>query len=396
MFFLMALLLTPLLVYTNSGKIEEWIALVPPIFSVIPLCAVLHFETTLWRKGCSLEEGSFPGTVRRIRSDPWLRGILFFTLFLLLTSLALSALVFVQKPLFALKYFIVWFVLYALSFDLLLCYRSRALRLLNPESEASEEARHALQAILKGDDTSLWRTIDHLAEVAVRAAQTKKLSLGTQALASLEEIIEHFFKASKSISRLNDDASVEAQTGNDEMSYTLVTLLERLELIFDQSLAGKMEPFCRKIILQTGKMMVAAAAYDMSLVPLPARMVSKFGLKGMQYNVDEFGVLATATLVESAKRIIREVPLQYTEIEEPFCSIIQGIGSIARSTFKKNKSTSISLLIEPLEQLKQAIQDPAVATHRDFPKISSSLEGVLGEFSALSNMLQTLPNIDQQ
>jgi hypothetical protein len=202
-----------------------------------------------------------------------------------------------------------------------------------------------------------------------------------------------FFASSKSVARINVDKKIEKISGRDEASYTIFYLLQRLELINDRALEYRLETVCRQMIMTLGKIIVSCAKFDLSTVSFPTHFLAKFGLKALQHHFGEVGVLTTSTLLEIAKTILRDVDVTYSELQEPFQSIINGLDAIAKATFKKEKNTSIQVLTQPFEDLKSLFQLDKMVNHPDTPVIRHEIDRVLEEFTVLGQVMRAIPPI---
>src|SRR5262249_32914221 len=160
------------------------------------------------------------------------------------------------------------------------------------------------KAIQNEKDEILWSSIDSLAEMALRSVEKSKIALSNQVLQNFPPIIQTFFASSKSISRINLDKETEKETGRDEASYTVFYLLQKLELINDKALQNRLETVCRQMVMVMGKIIIASAKFDLSMVSFPTHFLTKFGLKAQQHHFDEVAVLTTSTLLEIAKTIL--------------------------------------------------------------------------------------------
>ncbi len=65
---------------------------------------------------------------------------------------------------------------------------------------------------------------------------------------------------------------------------------------------------------------------------------------------------------------------------------------LAKDTFKKDKSTPISLLIKPFEELKSLLEEK-IPEFSDSKAVIANLQKVIAQFQALQGVLQSVPNI---
>ncbi len=286
-----------------------------------------------------------------------------------------------------------WLVYFALSLDVVHNSTLYLIRFLDPTQLIEQLVKQAKKGILSQKDLLFWNALDNLSEAGLRGVERSQLALGTQVLQSMPEIMQLFFTSSRSAGRKNQDQAIQKETGKDEVGYTLFYLLQRLELINDKALHGHLELLCRQMIVTMSKLIILCAKFDLSTVSFPTHLLTKFALRAQQRHYDEVSVLATSSLLEIAKAILVEVDITYAELQEPFQAIINGLATIARKTFQKDKSTNLTLLMEPLQQLKALFASPKLAEHRDTPKIMQMINNVLDEFHILADVLARLPPI---
>ena len=340
-----------------------------------------------------LEQRLIPNLMELVRLDKPLKVGRFFLFLFPLFSYACAILLSYDFIIYREWIVGAWVVAFGFSLDLLLDCWKRLVNFLNPFHLVNYLTKQAKKSIGVEKDSLLWRLLDNLSEIGLQAVEGSKIALGSQILQAFPSIIQTFFTSSKSISRVNRDQAVEKETGKDEASYTVFYLLQRLELINDKALQRRLETVCRQMIIAMGKIIVYSAKYDLSMVSFPTHFLTKFGLKAQQHHFEEVTVLTTSTLLEIARTILTDIDVTYAELQDPFRAIINGLDAIAKSTFKKDKQTSIKVLIQPFEDLKTLFRTEKMAAHRDTPTIILEIDRVLGEFAALEEIMRTIPSI---
>lgn len=292
-------------------------------------------------------------------------------------------------------FFLGWIVAFGLALDVLRDNWHRLLNFLNPSYLLHQMTHKARKAIQNDQDDLFWDNLDGIAEVGLRSVENSRSALGTQALQSFPSIMNIFFTSAKSISHIHHDRMFEKEQEEDEASYTIFYLLQRLELINDKALQHRLETVCRQMIMSMGKIIVYSAQYDLSLVSFPTHFLTKFGLKAQQHHFDEVAVLTTSTLLEIGKTIVTEIDITYAELQEPFRSIINGLDALAKATFKKNKTINIKTLIQPFIDLRTLFQSEKMTKHHDTPAILAEIDRVLEEFSVLEQVMQVIPPLSE-
>jgi hypothetical protein len=361
----------------------------------VTLLASLFLDTVSLIPFTRLEQQLIANVTHRLRNDTILcLERLFILLFSFLSFIA--AAVFTQlENVYQNGLILGWIVALGLVLDCLRHYWARIVNLLNP-SYATHALVHTTQkAIQNNHGPLIWSGIDQLMEIGVRSVENNQMTLSTQVLQAFPSIMQTLFTSAKSISHISHDQTVEKQMGMDQGSYGVFYAVQRLELMYDRALQKRMEPVCRQMMMTMGKIILYSAQYDLSLVAFPVHFLTKFGLQAIQHHFDEVSVLTTSTLLEIAKTILTTMEISYADLKQPFQAIINGLDALAKATFKKNKNTSIKVLVQPLIDLKQMFQTEKASAHRDTPLIVDEIDRVLGEFAMLEQVMQTIPPLSE-
>jgi hypothetical protein len=288
--------------------------------------------------------------------------------------------------------FAFWMIYFGLSLDLLKDVWKRTLNFLNPFYLIDLFTHDARRAIQTEQDDHLYASLDSLSEVSLRAIEKNRLALSTQSLSQFAPILQTFFKSAKSISRISQDIKME-KSGQDESSYTIFYLLQRLELINKKALQHGLETVCSQMIMTLGKIIVYCGQFDLSMVSFPTHFLGRFAVKAQQHNMEEVGNIAIGTLLEVARTLLADANVAYAELINPFNTITNSLEAIAKESFKRDKTTSIKILTQPLRDLKTLFQNEKMAAHRDTPAIIANIDRVLTEFDTLEQVMRTIPPI---
>ncbi len=281
-------------------------------------------------------------------------------------------------------------ILFGLSFDALFLLTKRIRQFFNPFMILSQFTKEAKTAIDNDKNEALCGWIDAVAEVAIKAIDRTTPSLAIQAIDELQTIADHFLAASKSMGQPMDDSAIKSGQP-DHLSYTLFYLFQRMELINEKALEQRLEPVCSRLITSLGKVAIAAAKIDLSLVSYPLYYMGKFASRGQKERMNDISDKAVCAFIEVSREIILNTNLQYQELKEPFFSLIGHIESIVKETFRQDKTTSIKLLIQPFQELKALFQSERVVSHQDTPLILIDINRVINEFNELDLILRTIP-----
>lgn len=284
-----------------------------------------------------------------------------------------------------------WIIGLGLSLDFIRDSTRRIYNLLNPFYAVDVYTNQAKKAITGESDETLWKWIDAISEVAVRAAEKSKTALSMQALNSLPPLLRIFFTSSKSVTHAVADQDVKKETGRDETSYTLLYTLQWVELIHEKALRSHLETVCIQVMTALGKITYYSATCDLSLVVFPAHTMGRCALKAQRHGLEGVAEMAISTLLEVSKAILTDIDVTYSELQEPFRAIIGDLDSLSKAMFKKDKTINIKVLSQPFKDLKALFETEKMAQHRDTPVIVAEINRVLAEFDALDQVLRTMP-----
>ncbi|MBA3958269.1 MAG: hypothetical protein H0X51_07760 [Parachlamydiaceae bacterium] len=287
----------------------------------------------------------------------------------------------------------VWIVLLGFAIDAIHDSLKRTSNYLNPHYVTELFTQDALESVRDGEEMDLCHWIDALSEVSIRAIQRMSISLCNSACNELQRIMRQFFESSKSISHENQDSQSREMGITDKVSFTLLFFLQRLEMINTKAVEQRLEPVCSNLTSILGKVSVAAAKYDLSLVTYIMPFFGRFVLLAQSNHLNEVGVKASLTLVAVAKIIVNEVDLTYQELQDPFFSMINQITEISKETFRQDKTVKIQVLTQSLIDLKELFQSEKMASHRDTPAIIEQIDRKLAEFDAVEAVMRTIPPI---
>lgn len=290
-------------------------------------------------------------------------------------------------------FFPAWLVLLGLSIDAITLFVKRIFSYVNPFSVVKIFTQQAKTSIQNDRELDLCDSIDALSEVAIKGIQQHSSSICHEALSQEQVIIKQFLQASKSIAHTTQDAQMKTLGVKDKVSYTLFYLYQRLDIVFEKALKNQLEPTCSLIATIFGKISVDAAKYDVSLVSAPLRFLGKCAKRAQDHGFEETALTSSCIFLEVAKEIISEIDLTYYEIKDVFLSIINGLEVLSKDAFKKDKTMSIALLMQPFKELRSLFDNEKMKNHQDTPVILQNIDRVLGEYEALLIVMNTMPVI---
>jgi hypothetical protein len=378
----------------HAGEISELISKTLMIATAMGLLFLFFLGWMLsWLPLQKAEQNSAPRVLEMFHKDKRIffisSWLIFFALvtFVLANDKILPSIS--QHPLL----FPVWIVLLGISIDALLHFLRRIMSYVNPFSVVKIFENQAMNDIRNNHELDLCDSIDALSEMAIKGVERHSTSICQVALGEEQEIMKQFLLASKSIAHVSQDAQLKQAGIVDKVSFTLFYLFQRLDIVFDKALKNKLEPICSYIVTLLGKIAIDAAKYDVSLASAPLRFIGKCGKRAQDQGYEETGITASCVLLEVARAMISEIDLTYYEIKDPFLSIINGLEVMSKDTFKRDKTTNVTLLMQPFKDLRTMFESDRVKNHQDTPVILQNINRVLGEYEALQVVLTTIPPI---
>lgn len=389
-------LILAILLYLSPYDIGDTPAVVKTIMiatAVIYLFIIPIGTMFSWTPMQKAEQNLTPRIMEMFRKD---KRVTFAAIWLVAFSLLTFLLVMDPLYTFAMKkdwLFPLWLVLFGISFDAVRQFLRSVSSYLNPFAVLKLFSQKATTAIEQDRELDLCDWIDALSEVAIKGIDRHSTSIGHMALQEEQKLARQFLLASKSIGHETQDKQMKSAGITDKVSYTMFYLYQRLDIVFEKALRNRLEPTCTLVVTQFGKIAVDAAKYDMSLASAPLRFLGKCAKRAQDEGFEETALTASCVLFAVAKEILAEVDITYYEIKDTFLSIINGMETLAKGTFRRDKTTNITLLMQPFKELRALFESGKAKDHQDTPVILQNIDRVLGEFEALAQVMNTMPTI---
>lgn len=327
------------------------------------------------------EQNSIPKLIQLVRDDIQLKAALIFTLVLPLLTLF---------PLFDRLYPIA-IVLLGIGIDALRRILYRILDHLNPFKIVEFLKKDIKEIIAKDRDAELCEAIDSLSDLGIRAIIRHNSALANKTIDALEQTGEQFLRAEKSISRPVQTPDLKMEGIKDTLSFVLIYLLQSLEGLFKQALDRKLEFVLGHLITTYVKLIAFSAKTDLSLAIYPLLFTGKLTQESLDKGFTDIGNKATAGLVEAAKTIPQLKDIAYLDIKPFFITLVTILDTTAKSLFRHDKTTNISVLTTPFSALKTLFESEPLKSHQDARTVVIQIEKVIAEFQALDNLLKTMP-----
>lgn len=342
------------------------------------------------------EQNMTPGILEMYRKDKFARLINAWLAIFILASYFIAIVLVPYEVIPKYLLFAIWIVMLGISLDSLYHFSKRILKYLNPFSAITLFTKEATASIQEEREIDLCNGIDALSEISYKAIQRNSTMLATESITQLQKIARIFFASSKSISHHPQDDQSKSLGITDKVSYTMFYLYQRLELVFEKALHAKLEPICSQVIACLGKIAVDAAKFDISMATPPLYSMGKLMKHADQKGMNDVGLKGSCTLLEVGKAIVNDTDITYSELQDPFLSIISTLEEFSKMVFRRDRGMSIQVLKQPFYELKGLFTSGKAASHRDAPVILANIDRVLGEFDALEMVMRTIPTIPPQ
>lgn len=284
-------------------------------------------------------------------------------------------------------FYLGWLVLFGLALDSLLYKAKHFLHYLNPHAVIKMCNDAARRSIQNEEDIEVCEWLDALSETALIALGRSHTILASESLQNMAKIMEHFLRAATKIGHLpaNESHSIE---------YTLSYFFQRVELINNMATEKHFDSVCITTVLTLAKVSLYAAKCDISLTEFPLFFLGKCALHAQSKDIKDIGEKTIAALVGVGKAIPEEMDITFLELKDTYRTLLAQMQQIAQGIFKKNKDVSFNELAQPFRDLQHIFTtDPKLTIHQDTPAILATFKQIQGEFSALENVMNSIPPI---
>lgn len=284
-----------------------------------------------------------------------------------------------------------WIIFTGIAFDLAMLLYYRLLGYLDPFSCIVLMTQTASREVTGDRDAELCNWLETLGDVSLRAIKSDSNALCLAGVDAMRTVLRAYLAANVGkLAGASADSDVHRRA-----SYVLHYAFDRMAVLYDVAVEKRLLPMCSHLISTFAKVAVAMAQVDISLVPFPIFYIGTCGKKAVQHNLSDVGYKSALTLLEVGKRILTENDVTRTSLEKPYVSIIRQLEEVSKESFRQDKSTPLSRLSGPFQELKAIFQSERYAAHSDAPVIITELERVLGDFANLEIVLRTIPPIPE-
>lgn len=216
--------------------------------------------------------------------------------------------------------------------------------------------------------------IGTLCEISTRAISKSKPALATSALHHLVSGAAAFFPRTPVI--------------HDSQRYVLFFLLGRLDYAHTVAVREQCEALATEVTTSAGKIALTLGKNCPALAAIPIQSIGRWTVRGQRAALHDVGVKGSCLLVELAKGLLAGECLDNEALQETLIAIAAQLAEIARTTFRLDKSVNVLIITQPLHDLQHLVE---AVRRTDLSRVSIAIKGFLEEFSALQDILRTIP-----
>ncbi|GEM_PF-2517722 len=274
--------------------------------------------------------------------------------------------------------FLLWFLWLGVAIDAAYMYTTRQQRYLDPTHLIEVFEKEAVKCFKSNDQLGLRQSVDAIAEIGLKGLFQRSVGLSLQVVESLEKLGTELFEQRTS---LNEES----------MNYLLVTLLQRLEMIYSQAVEERLEVIAGRASLSVVKLLEPVTKHNAEHTRINFHFLAKF----FELAADQelYGVTdqLSIQLFEMGKQMLRTPELQQKGLGITLMGVITHLELMAQEAFKQDKNRPVPMLTHPFHELKSLVEP--MKGFKDREAILQELDRVLAEFEALQAVLQSVPNI---
>jgi hypothetical protein len=275
-----------------------------------------------------------------------------------------------------------WFVLLALAIDSFGYYLRKISATFSSSTGLEAIYNNAVKTLPKDNTSELCESFDALSEVALKSIDTKSILNGKEAIEYIRELSQEFFRETRK-KKFTVDSTGKNLDVSDRVNFTLSYLIQDFDMLYSKVINEGIEPVANEIILSLGKIALYAARADVSFAQIPLRTLGKYALFAQHKGYSDVVFRAIITLNQVGRLFLTEQDVLLQDLKEIFLTIVSLLEDITKDSFKRDKSTKISVLQQPFNDLRAALKDPRLANRDDIQVIDADIGRVLGEFDAL-------------
>jgi hypothetical protein len=177
---------------------------------------------------------------------------------------------------------------------------------------------------------------------------------------------------------------------SDEERYLVLNCVQRLELIYKESVHEEVELLCTETINTLMKCALSVAQRDFNLVPLLCHPVPKMTDAADEEDLSEVSIKAVCALQMLGRHLPNEGNITTIYLREPYVSMIGHMEMISQAIFKKDKTFNLHILMKPFHELHELFREERFKGREDVVVILQHLTRVIQDFSALLEVVNQM------
>lgn len=287
-----------------------------------------------------------------------------------------------------------WIIGFGIGFDLLRAAMKRLLQYSQVSFLMQKIATEVEVAVKQKEESKAMQWLEVSIESAARATMDGRINLASNALASLEGVIESYVKE-VARAQVTGPFVQESNTPTftDKVSYLAIFVCERLQWVFETALQKDMQPIADAIISQLGKLSVFFAKHNTNVASLPLSFLMKCGEIAQKQQETEVVTRALLTLSETAKSLISHAKERNESIRDLILTALMTLEQLVKTMFKQSKDINPVLLMQPFAEIGQFIGQDNMRTFPDREEILGEIRRVLNEFQALQIVTKNMESM---
>lgn len=367
-----------------------------PVSPIIPLLLLIFQQTFLLVLIHPLQKAEYQTTPRifeLLKNDSffkWINTILS-SLLLFMLFFNLSSLFAKIPPYWTMSF---WVISFGLVFDLFYHLIKQTYLYFDPFTALKFFSSSAAKSLTNNQEEKLSDWMESLSEIALKSIEKGNISLCSLAINESSFIIRSFMQATKKKhAAAKTKVTNTQQITEEETNYLLIFFLDRLESVYNKAFEKKDFSVASQIITLLGKIAIQSAETKPSYATYPIYLLGKFSRQAEDHGINDLSLKGSCTLIELSKAIVENFNPPPSEFKDPFLSVITQLDEIAKSSFKRDKSSNIKILSYPFQDLKNLFQSEKMKSHRDTEIILKELTNVQAEWEALEGVMKMMPPI---
>jgi len=279
----------------------------------------------------------------------------------------------------------IWVGAIGVSIDLAFIYLARVRNYLDPFAFADYILQTGEADAKSRNVERLGDQFDALTEMSLKSIRNVNFGFTDYLTGKMEKLFQRFLE--------NRPRQEENEEEEERFNFLLCFYLQRLDLLFTESLVQRLEPLMSRLVFAAGKSAIELGKYEMSLVGVPLHFLYKFEQEAKEHELHEVALKSHLVVQEVAKELLSVPNIKQAELENVYSLILDHLEEHAKEAFKEDKKTPVEVLTDPFHRIKKYFTEGSVKDHPDAENIVAKIDLVLAEFQELERILRTIPDI---